>query len=122
MDVPLGASAQDGEMQTVGRGHNHRIRLHLVEHLRVIAEEFDARGDAGLRLLNQFRVRVRNGHQLRIRCFQEGFHPAPHVIVVKADDGEASLRRLGKSHAYSQAGNENQEEQPFHGSTLLKMG
>jgi hypothetical protein len=44
------------------------------------------------------------------------------VIVVKADYGEASLRRLGEPHAYSQAEKKNQEEQLFHGSAFLKTG
>ena len=90
-------------MQIVGRGHNHRVRFHLVEHLSVITEEFDAGGNPRLRLLNQFRVGIRNCHQFRIRSIQKSFHPPPHVIVVKADDGEASIRHLGKPHTYSQA-------------------
>ena len=106
-------------MQIVGRGHNHRIRFHLVEHLSVIAEEFDAGGNSRLRLLNQFRVGVRNRHQFRIRSIQKSFHPPPHVVVVKADDGEASLRCLGKPHAYSQADQKDEEEQLLHGCTFL---
>jgi hypothetical protein len=65
-------------------------------------------------------VRVPNGHQFRIRVIQKRFHPAPHVIVVKADYGKANLRRLGKSHAYSQTEKKNQDKQLFHGSTFLK--
>ena len=107
-------------MQVVGRGNNHRIRFHLVEHLVIVIEVFYAGGNPRLRLLNQFRVRVPNGYQLRIRLTQKHSHPAPHVIVVKADHGNARLRRLAKSHAYSQAEKKNKEEQLFHGSIRLR--
>ena len=86
-------------MQVVGRGNNHRVGFHLVHHLGIVAEELNARRNSGLRLLNQFRVGVGNGHQFRIRIFQECCHAAPHVIVVQADDGDASLCRLGKFQA-----------------------
>ena len=105
-------------MQIVDRRHDDRIRLHLVEHLDVIAEEFDARRDPRLRLRNQFRVRVGNGHQLGVRSLKQCIHPVPHVIVVKTNDGETRLGRLGKSHAYSQAEEKKQEEQLFHGNTF----
>ncbi len=109
MDVPPGTRAEDGEVKTVGRGHNDGIRFHLVQHLLVITEELDAGGNPGLGLIDQLRMRVGNPHQLRVRTLQHGGQPAPHVIVVKPHDGYASLRRLGKSHACRQAQKKNEQ-------------
>jgi len=101
-------------MAVVCCGHKDRFGAGLVEHLDIVAIELDAGRHQGFGPFYELRMGVGDGHELPVQFSGDVLEQAPHVVVVKPHDREASLAaaRLCECYGRGKKTSACEQEQP----------